>query len=360
MPVGKEGITPQRTVVRQQRVGFEETTFIPAAGAPIREVTPEELAKADRGFAEVNPADSLGIYLAEMKRNYPHLLTAEEEIGLARKVEKGRRAESQLSRKKSLSPEDRQDLDWKVEEGRRAKRTLIGCNWRLVVVIAKKYQGLGMPLIDLIQEGNMGLMKGVDRFDYRRGFRLSTHVTRWIKQSITRALASQGRLIRLPVHVDDQVQKELRTATRLAQECGREPTVGEIAGEMGLSVKRIKWLLEVSKRPLSLDQPAGEDGESDLASFIEDRYSPSPTDETEHNLFKEELRESLNSVTPREKRVLEMRSGLYDGRSYTLAEIGEKFGLTRERIRQIEHKALEKLRHPSRARQLKDYLPPRT
>jgi RNA polymerase primary sigma factor len=362
MPAGQEReerIIPLKSAVAsRQDVGFSETRFIAVVRVQKREeVTAEELKRAEQIFQEVNPNDSLGVYLAEMKRDYPRLLTAKDEIKLAKIMEEGRRAGGRLARGRNLSDEDRERLNWEAEEGERARETLTGCNWRLVLAVALRYKGSELPLLDRIQEGTVGLMKATDKFDYHLGYKFSTYATWRIRQAISRALADQGRLIRLPVHISDRVRKVLKTSGQLTQEYGREPTAGEIASRLKLSVEKVEGMLRISRPVLSLDEPTGEKGDSNLGNIIEDRSSLSPADETYHNLLEEKLEEILNSVTPREKRILEMRFGLHDSRSYTLAEVGERFGLTRERIRQIEKKAIDRLRHPSRARHLRDYLP---
>ncbi|MGQ9681782.1 MAG: sigma-70 family RNA polymerase sigma factor [Anaerolineae bacterium] len=303
-------------------------------------------------LSEIASDDTISLYLKEMAR--VPLLTAEEEIRLAKQFEQGRIARRRLS--KAESPEELERLEATIERGEAARAHLIKANTRLVVSIAKRYLGQGVPFLDLIQEGNLGLIKAVEKFDYRRGHRFSTYATWWIRQAITRALADQGRVIRLPVHLSDRIRKVYQTSQQLEQDWGRQPTPEEIAVELGLPAQKVQWMLKVSQRPLSLEKPVGEEEDSELGSFIEDSSSPTPTDSAYHHLLQEKLEDILTSLTPREARILRLRFGLQDGRSYTLEEVGQKFGLTRERIRQIEHEALDRLRHPSRSRQLRDYL----
>ena len=304
-------------------------------------------------LSEIASDDTISLYLKEMAR--VPLLTAEEEIRLAKQFEQGRNARRRLA-KNGQDPEERERLETIIERGEAARAHLIKANTRLVVSIAKRYLGQGVPVLDLIQEGNLGLIKAVEKFDYRRGHRFSTYATWWIRQAITRALADQGRVIRLPVHLSDRIRKVYQTSQQLEQDWGRQPTPEEIASELGLPASKVQWMLKVSQRPLSLEKPVGEEEDSELGSFIEDSSSPTPTDSAYHHLLQEKLEDILTSLTPREARILRLRFGLQDGRSYTLEEVGQKFGLTRERIRQIEHEALDRLRHPSRSRQLRDYL----
>jgi RNA polymerase primary sigma factor len=301
----------------------------------------------------ISSDDTISLYLKEMA-SVP-LLKAEEEIQLAKQLERGRQARRKLE-KDGLSPALREKYLREVELGNAARAHLIKANTRLVVSIAKRYMGQGVPFLDLIQEGNLGLMKAVEKFDYRRGCKFSTYATWWIRQSITRALAEQGRIIRLPSHVGDRIRKVYRTAQQLEQDGGQKPTPTEIAKRMGVDPSKVRWLLKVSRRPLSLEKPVGEEEDSELGEFIEDEESPTPTDTVTQNLLAEKVEEILSTLSPREARILRLRFGLQDGRSYTLKEVGEKFGLTRERIRQIEREALNRLRHPSRSRQLRDYM----
>ncbi|MDA8347033.1 MAG: RNA polymerase sigma factor RpoD [Thermaerobacter sp.] len=271
--------------------------------------------------------DPVRMYLKEIGR--VPLLTAEDEVSLARRIEEG-------------------DED--------AKRRLAEANLRLVVSIAKRYVGRGMLFLDLIQEGNLGLIKAVEKFDYRKGYKFSTYATWWIRQAITRAIADQARTIRIPVHMVETINKLIRVQRHLLQELGREPTAEEIAEDMDVSVERVREILKVAQEPVSLETPIGEEEDSHLGDFIEDEDAPAPAEAASYLLLREQIGEVLSSLTPREKRVLELRFGLDDGRARTLEEVGQVFGVTRERIRQIEAKALRKLRHPSRSKKLKDYL----
>jgi len=301
----------------------------------------------------ISSDDSIGLYLKEMAR--VPLLTTQEEVKLAKLLERGQAAQRRLS-KDGRDPEERRRLERAIDRGKAAREHLIEANTRLVVSIAKKYMGRGVPFLDLIQEGNLGLMKAVEKFDYRRGYRFSTYATWWIRQTVTRAIADQGRTIRVPVHMSDRIRRLYKTARHLEQERGRKPTPEEIAEELKLEPRKVRWMLRVSWRPLSLERPVGEEEDNELGNFIEDDTTPTPTQSAYEHLLKEKVEEVLTTLTPREARILRLRFGLQDGRSYTLEEVGQKFGLTRERIRQIEGKALRRLRHPRRSRQLKEYL----
>ena len=275
----------------------------------------------------VSTEDPVRMYLKEIG-NVP-LLSTEEEIELAKRVEEGDEA---------------------------AKKKLTEANLRLVVSIAKKYVGRGMPFLDLIQEGNMGLMKAVDKFDYSKGYKFSTYATWWIRQAITRGIADTGRTIRVPVHMVETINKTLRMTRTLLQELGREPTPEEVADRLNVPVSRVREVLKISRDPVSLDTPIGEEDDSHLGDFIEDDSALSPADSSAFSMLREELNTALESLTDRERQVVELRFGLRDGRARTLEEVGREFNVTRERIRQIEAKALRKLRHPSRSKRLKDFL----
>ncbi|MEO1644854.1 MAG: RNA polymerase sigma factor RpoD [Chloroflexota bacterium] len=297
-------------------------------------------------------SDTVGLYLKEMAR--VPLLSTEEEVSLAKRLEDGLAAEKKLNK----NPNHERATEWKflVEDGKAARDHLIKANTRLVVSIAKKYMTRGVPFLDLIQEGNLGLMKAVEKFDYRRGYRFSTYATWWIRQTITRAIADQGRTIRVPVHMTDRIRRLYRVARKLEQDLGRKPSAEEIAEVMEIEPRKVQWMLRVSWQPLSLEHPVGEDEDSELGNFIENEDEPSPAESTLTTMLKEKMDELLGTLTPREARILRLRFGIQNGRSYTLEEVGKKFGLTRERIRQIEGRALRRLRHPRRSRQLRDYL----
>lgn len=303
-------------------------------------------------LSEIASNDTVGLYLKEMAR--VPLLSTEEEVNLAMRLEAGRGAEKKLRK----NPEHTRATEWKflIQDGINAREHLIKANTRLVVSIAKKYMSRGVPFLDLIQEGNLGLMKAVEKFDYRRGFRFSTYATWWIRQTITRAIADQGRTIRVPVHMSDRIRKLYRVARELEQQKGCKPSIEEIAELMDCEPRKVQWMLKVSWQPLSLEHPVGEDEDSELGNFIENDLEPTPSDSAYSKLLKEKIEELLNTLTPREARILRLRFGLQNGRSYTLEEVGQKFGLTRERIRQIEGRALRRLRHPRRSRKLRDYL----
>ncbi|MCL7455136.1 MAG: RNA polymerase sigma factor RpoD [Anaerolineae bacterium] len=313
-----------------------------------------EVTEADIDLTAIDIDDSISLYLKEIGR-IP-LLTAEQEVSLAKRMEAGRNAKRRLSRDGDLSLEERDELRELVRDGNAAHEHLIKANSRLVVSVAKKYVGRGVPFLDLIQEGNIGLIRAVKKFDYRRGYKFSTYATWWIRQAVTRAIADQGRTIRVPVHMYEQINRLARVSRQLVQELGRDPTVEEIAEELGVSPKKVERTIKVSQRPLSLEMPVGEEDDSFLGDFIEDSEAPSPTDQASQQLLRDQIEDIFGSLTPREVRILQLRFGLVDGYSYTLEEVGRKFGVTRERIRQIEAQALGRLRHPSRSRKLRDFL----
>ncbi|AVX20166.1 MAG: RNA polymerase sigma factor RpoD [Bacillota bacterium] len=263
----------------------------------------------------------------------------------------------EIGRVPLLTPEEEIELAKRMEQGdEEAKRRLAEANLRLVVSIAKRYVGRGMLFLDLIQEGNLGLIKAVEKFDYRKGYKFSTYATWWIRQAITRAIADQARTIRIPVHMVETINKLIRVSRQLLQELGREPSPEEIAEAMDVPVEKVREIMKIAQEPVSLETPIGEEEDSHLGDFIEDEDAPAPAEAASYHLLKEQLEEVLSTLTPREEKVLRLRFGLEDGRARTLEEVGQEFGVTRERIRQIEAKALRKLRHPSRSKKLKDFL----
>ncbi|MDP3449920.1 MAG: sigma-70 family RNA polymerase sigma factor, partial [Anaerolineaceae bacterium] len=296
----------------------------------------------------ISSDDTIGLYLKEMSR--VPLLSLNEETEIARRVEDGRASKKELDRCNGTCPADRKLLlQSLVEDGILAREHLIKANTRLVVSVAKRYVGRGVPFLDLIQEGNLGLMKAVEKFDYHRGFRFSTYATWWIRQTITRSIADQGRTIRVPVHMVDRIRQLYKITHEMEQTLGRIPNTTELADKLELPIDKIEWMLQVSWLPLSLESPINDDEEdSELGQFVEDQFTPSPMDSTYAKLLREKIEEVLESLPPREARILRLRFGLENGHNYTLEEVGEKFGLTRERIRQIESKALRRLRHPRR------------
>ena len=297
--------------------------------------------------------DSVGLYFREMGQQ--QLLTAEEEVQLAMEIEAGRAAEQTLS-ELVLSEDEKDRLAIIDEVGQAARAHLIRANTRLVVSIAKKYRGRGLQFLDLIQEGNVGLMKAVEKYDYRRGNRFSTYATWWIRQAVTRALANHGRTIRIPAHLGGRISKLYQVAQELEQEYGRQPTAEEIAEYMELPADRVRWMLRTSRQPVHLERPVGDESDAELGDFIEDVEAPPPAESVAQKMLTEELGDILDQLTPREARILRLRYGLQDGESRTLKEVGEMFGLSRERIRQLEKEALRKLRHPNFAGHLRQYL----
>ena len=304
----------------------------------------------------ISSDDTIGLYLKEMSR--VPLFGLNEETEIARRVEDGRASKKELDRANGTCPPDRKLLlQSLIEDGILAREHLIKANTRLVVSVAKRYVGRGVPFLDLIQEGNLGLMKAVEKFDYHRGFRFSTYATWWIRQTITRSIADQGRTIRVPVHMVDRIRQLYKITHEMEQTLGRIPNSSELSEKLDLPIDKIEWMLQVSWLPLSLESPINDDEEdSELGQFVEDQFTPSPMDSTYAKLLREKIEEVLDTLPPREARILRLRFGLENGHNYTLEEVGEKFGLTRERIRQIESKALRRLRHPRRSRQLREYL----
>ena len=310
-------------------------------------------------FANLDPIsseDSISLYLREMSQ--VPLLKMEEEVSLARRIENGKAAQQELNGLNgNCKPERKVRLIKQMEDGLLAREHLIKANTRLVVSVAKRYNGRGVPFLDLIQEGNLGLMKAVEKFEYQRGFRFSTYATWWIRQTITRAIADQGRTIRVPVHMVDRIRLLYKRTHELEQNLGRIPTIEELACSLEQSKDKVQWMLRVSWLPLSLESPINDDeDESELGNFIEDQVNPTPIQSVYTKLLREKIDTILDTLPCREANILKLRFGLENGRFYTLEEVGQKFGLTRERIRQIESMALRRLRHPRRARLLRDYV----
>ena len=304
-------------------------------------------------LSNIDTDDTIGLYLKEVSR--VPLLSADEEVELAQRIERGRLAREELATV-NVTPERRQELRQNIEDSWAARDHLITANSRLVISVAKKYMGRGVPFLDLIQEGNIGLIRATKKFDYRRGHKFSTYATWWIRQAVTRAIADQGRTIRVPVHMGDQINKLLRYQHQLTQKLGRDPSVEELAQELNIPVKKVENMIQVARRPLSLETPTDDEEDSTLGDFIEDDDVPAPDDSATYNLLKEHLQEILNDLPPREARILQLRYGLLEGQAYTLEEVGNKMGVTRERVRQIEAQALSRLRHPSIQKILRDYL----
>jgi RNA polymerase primary sigma factor len=315
----------------------------------------EELTRAEEGdlSRKAPTSDLVRIYLREIGR--VPLLTAEDEVELAKTIEAGLFAEEKMARSAILSRMERLDLEQLGRDGVRAKQRLIEANLRLVVSIAKRYVGRGMLFLDLIQEGNLGLIRAVEKFDYTKGYKFSTYATWWIRQAITRAIADQARTIRIPVHMVETINKLIRVQRQLHQDLGREPLPEEIGTEMGLNTERVVEIQRIAQEPVSLQSPIGEE-DSDLGDFIEDADAVVPIEAAAFILLQDQLFDILNALSDREQRIIQLRFGLADGHPRTLEEVGREFGVTRERIRQIESKTLAKLRHPSRAQMLREYL----
>jgi len=313
----------------------------------------EEEVDDEAVLSSLDADDTVGLYLKEVGR--VPLLTAEQEVSLAKRIERGRRAREVMAGS-IVSAKRRRELQLQIEDGWAAREHLITANSRLVISVAKKYMGRGVPFLDLIQEGNIGLIRAAKKFDYRRGHKFSTYATWWIRQAVTRAIADQGRTIRVPVHMGDQINKLLRISHQLTQRLGRDPSTDELADALTVTPKKVENMIQVARRPLSLETPTDEEEDSVLGDFIEDEESPAPAETVTQSLLREHLQEVLNTLPPREVRILQLRYGLLDGQSYTLEEVGRKMGVTRERVRQIEAQALSRLRHPSHRRRLSDYL----
>ena len=326
----------------------------------VEEIISEQSVPSEFDVSTRHPSDSesdtISMYMREMSA--VPLLRMEEEVSLAKRIVAGRQARRELDRMNGRNaPMKKVRYAALVEDGLLAREHLIKANTRLVVSVAKRYTGRGVPFLDLIQEGNLGLMKAVEKFDYLRGFRFSTYATWWIRQTITRSIADQGRTIRVPVHMIDRIRQLYKRTYEMEQHLGRTPTLEELSGALETEPRKVEWMLRVSWLPLSLETPISEDDEeSELGNFIEDQLTPGPIQSVYAKLLSEKINEVLDSLPVREARILRMRFGLDDGHNYTLEEVGRKFGLTRERIRQLETKALRRLRHPRRAQKLREYL----
>ena len=324
----------------------------------IEELPEEEMVDPNTLVDSFGIDDPVRMYLKEIGK--VDLLTSEQEVALAQTMVTGQETKRQLEEMEAegvaLDPEARREMEKLVKAGERAKQSLAEANLRLVVSIAKRYVGRGMLFLDLIQEGNLGLIKAVEKFDYTKGYKFSTYATWWIRQAITRAIADQARTIRIPVHMVETINKVIRVSRQLLQELGHDPSPEEIAEEMSMPVDKVREILKIAQEPVSLETPIGEEEDSHLGDFIPDEDASEPSEAASFTLLKEQLVDVLGTLTPREEKVLKLRFGIEDGRTRTLEEVGKEFNVTRERIRQIEAKALRKLRHPSRSKKLKDFL----
>ncbi len=324
----------------------------------IEDIPEEEIVDPNALVDSFSIDDPVRMYLKEIGK--VALLTPEEEVALAQGIASGSEAKAQLEELEAMGEEIpaevKEALDKLIAEGERCKQRLAEANLRLVVSIAKRYVGRGMLFLDLIQEGNLGLIKAVEKFDFTKGYKFSTYATWWIRQAITRAIADQARTIRIPVHMVETINKVIRVSRQLLQELGHDPSPEEIAEEMGMPVDKVREILKIAQEPVSLETPIGEEEDSHLGDFIPDEDASEPSEAASFTLLKEQLVEVLATLTPREEKVLKLRFGIEDGRTRTLEEVGKEFHVTRERIRQIEAKALRKLRHPSRSKKLKDFL----
>jgi RNA polymerase primary sigma factor len=335
--IGKPSEKRSKTQVQTERIGKSE----------------EEKLEEDV-YRAIQADDTIGLYLKEIGK--VDLLTAEEEVSLAMRIEAGKEARDKLNALAYADADERYELELIVDDGIRAREHLISANSRLVISVAKKYIGRGVPFLDLIQEGNIGLIRAANKFEYQRGHKFSTYATWWIRQAVTRAIADQSRTIRIPVHMGDQINKMLRASHQLTQRLGRSPAPEELADELDIELSKVEQMLDIARRPLSLEMPTDEEGDSTLGDFIEDSDSPAPPERVSSIILRDVLMEILVDLPPREVKILQMRYGLLDGETYTLEQVGNKFGVTRERVRQIEAQALSRLRHPAHARRLRDFL----
>jgi len=350
--------TVENLLEELQEIGIEvrqqEEEVLPDLRAA--ELEEEEFEDED-AIADINAVsadDPVGLYFRQMAQE--PLLTAGEEVDLAKRIERGRKSRKMLENSSELSMPERAELIQQIEQAQESREHLGRANTRLVVSIAKRYMGQGLPFPDLIQEGNVGLMRAVDKYDYTRGNRFSTYATWWIRQAITRALAQKTRTIRIPLHMTERIRQMYRTAQLLEQELGRRPTPEEIAEEMDLPADTVRGMMDASQHAIALERPVGDDGDSEFGDFIEDQDTPEPGEAAAHHLLQETIEEVLAELTPRQAHILRLRFGLGGGEQHTLEEIANKFGLSRERIRQLEKEALRRLRHPRLAHNLRDYL----
>ena len=315
--------------------------------------TKDAVSENQAFFDTIEIDDTIGLYLKEIGK--VPLLIAEEEVMLAKRMEAGRNAQERLDLD-GVNSAETAEFARLVQDALAAREHLIRANSRLVISVAKRYMGRGVPFLDLIQEGNIGLIRAANKFDYRRGYKFSTYATWWIRQAVTRAIADQSRTIRIPVHMGDQINKLLRASHQLTQELGRDPTSEELAAALEVPTRKAEDMLRVARRPLSLETPTDNEGESELGDFIKDEASLAPEAVVTSSILRELLQGVLQNLPPREVRILQLRYGLVDGETYTLEEVGKKLGVTRERVRQIEAQALSRLRHPTHSRRLKDFL----
>lgn len=327
---------------------IQDIPTIPHKRVPKKDLSPVNME-------DISIEDSISLYMREMA--VVPLLSLEEEVDLAKKIENASSAMKEISRSNGqLDTSRRRELEYCIQEGFRSRESLIKANTRLVVSIARRYMGRGVPFLDLIQEGNLGLIRAVEKYEYSRGFRFSTYATWWIRQSVSRAVTNQSRTIRVPAHMFDRLRNLYAVSRDFEQIHGRQPTENELAELLGIEISKVRWMQEVAQPPISLDSPVGDDDDSELGFWVKDENTLSPAQITYQKMLGERLDEVLSTLTPREARILRLRFGLGQERPYTLEEVGRKFGLTRERIRQIEGKALRQLRHPKRADLLRDYV----
>jgi RNA polymerase primary sigma factor len=346
------GIPYIEDIPEDKQLEEEEPSFDSEESEESEEI--EEQAQVNDDYlAHIEINDTVGLYLKEAGR--VPLLTHEQEVEITQRIERGREAMSKLAQG-NVKPEERDELRWHIQDGWDAREHLISANARLVISVAKKYMGRGVPFLDLIQEGNIGLMRAAKKFDYTRGYKFSTYATWWIRQAVTRAIADQGRTIRVPVHMGDQVSRMLRIQHQLKQKYGRDPTMDEVAEALDVPPKKVEEMIQLARHPLSLQMPIGEEDDDVLGDFIEDDASPAPDETAANNLLHEQLASILDSLPPREARILQLRYGLLDGQYLTLNEVGQKMGVTRERVRQIEAQALRRLRTPNIQKALHSYL----